>query len=171
MRFKDEHCSYCGSNFENNKQFVDNTNYPKQCVACGNITYKNPIPVVVTMVGSLVGKELKASFLVVKRKHDPQKDRWAFPGGFLECNESWQEGSARELFEETGIKISPNELSFHDMFTASNGNLIIFSFCWGEDNLDITKFIPNEEVSELKLISEIEELAFPTHTEVLKRFL
>jgi hypothetical protein len=32
-------------------------------------------------------------------------------------------------------------------------------------------FVPNEEVSEIKLINKPIELAFPSHTEMLKRHL
>jgi 8-oxo-dGTP diphosphatase len=160
---KDMFCNYCAHPLDLFSK------YPKNCPGCNNTIYKNPIPVVITIVADLIGKNQELAILVIKRKNEPQKDCWAFPGGYLECNETWQEGSARELFEETGIVISPNDLGVQDIATASNGNLIIFSFCW-VDNLDISKFVPNEEVSELKLITKLEELAFPTHTEILKRY-
>lgn len=36
--------------------------------------------------------------------------KWTLPGGGCKSGESNQEAAARELFEETGIKISPNKL-------------------------------------------------------------
>lgn len=49
--------------------------------------------------------------VLIKRKHEPFKDCWALPGGFLECGkETLEEAAARELFEETSLKTKPEEL-------------------------------------------------------------
>ena len=47
--------------------------------------------------------------LLIQRKNDPFKDQWALPGGFLEENETLEEGAKRELEEETGLKIEKLE--------------------------------------------------------------
>jgi len=43
--------------------------------------------------------------LLVQRKNEPFRDQWALPGGFLEENETMEEGAIRELEEETGLKL------------------------------------------------------------------
>lgn len=43
--------------------------------------------------------------LLVKRKAEPFKEKWALPGGFLEEEETLEAGARRELQEETGLKI------------------------------------------------------------------
>lgn len=48
--------------------------------------------------------------LLIKRKHSPGKGLWALPGGHVNPNETAEDGSIRELFEETSIKITEGVL-------------------------------------------------------------
>ena len=43
------------------------------------------------------------NIMLIKREKDPFKDYWAFPGGFIEMNETLIESAKRELYEETGL--------------------------------------------------------------------
>lgn len=158
---KDSFCSYCAYPFNSSQD-----SYPKTCSDCGNVLYKNPLPVVVPIVTTYINNKL--SVLIIKRNIEPQKGRWALPGGYLECNETWQEGSGRELFEETGLVFDIKPLSLLEVTSAKSGNLLIFSYC-NLPFVDISYFTPNSEVSELKFISDIEDLAFPTHTDIVSR--
>ena len=51
-------------------------------------------------------EEQTISVLLIKRKYEPFKGKWAIPGGFVLNNESLEEAVERELKEETGIKIN-----------------------------------------------------------------
>lgn len=65
--------------------------------------YKYPHPAVTTdcVIFCFDGTQLKV--LLIKRGIDPYKGRWAFPGGFLNPDESAEDGALRELKEETGF--------------------------------------------------------------------
>lgn len=54
----------------------------------------------------LFSKDL-SKVLLIKRKFDPCKDMFATPGGFINPDETVQEGAIRELKEETGIDKTP----------------------------------------------------------------
>ncbi|HTV00901.1 MAG TPA: NUDIX hydrolase [Luteitalea sp.] len=43
--------------------------------------------------------------VLIKRKYEPLAGRWSIPGGTLEVGEPLEEGVARELLEETGLKV------------------------------------------------------------------
>jgi 8-oxo-dGTP diphosphatase len=44
------------------------------------------------------------SVVLIKRKHEPFKDNWALPGGFVEYGETTEQSVFREVLEETGLK-------------------------------------------------------------------
>lgn len=65
--------------------------------------YKYPHPSVTTdcVIFGFDGNQLQV--LLIERGIEPYKGRWAFPGGFLNMEESAEEGALRELKEETGL--------------------------------------------------------------------
>lgn len=65
--------------------------------------YKYPRPALTAdcVVFGFDGADL--SLLLIQRKNDPFKGYWAFPGGFMEMEETIEECAFRELREETGI--------------------------------------------------------------------
>lgn len=66
-------------------------------------TYQYPRPAVTADIVLIDLSSIKPFVLLIKRKNTPYKDCWAFPGGFIEMDETLLEAAYRELFEETGV--------------------------------------------------------------------
>ena len=67
-------------------------------------TYKYPRPAV-TADCVVIANETVPRVLLVQRGIEPFKDSWAFPGGFMNMDETTEECAIRELMEETGLKV------------------------------------------------------------------
>ena len=67
-------------------------------------TYKYPRPAV-TADCIVITREADAKVLLIQRGDDPYKGCWAFPGGFMNMDETTEQCAIRELEEETGLKV------------------------------------------------------------------
>ena len=68
-------------------------------------TYKYPRPAV-TADCVVITREAEPKVLLIQRGADPYKGCWAFPGGFMNMDETTEQCAIRELEEETGLKVS-----------------------------------------------------------------
>jgi ADP-ribose pyrophosphatase YjhB (NUDIX family) len=87
----------------------------------------------------------------------------------MEIGEQWQDAVARELFEETGISTDPTQITFFSALSSPGGHLLIFGRCQALSQLPA--FSANHEVSELVVVDQPIELAFPLHTQALHEIL
>ncbi|MCG8472496.1 MAG: NUDIX domain-containing protein [Desulfobacterales bacterium] len=71
----------------------------RRCTVCGTVAYENPVPATCVVVVDGEGR-----LLLVKRNVEPKTGMWCLPGGFMELDETPEEGAMRELLEEAGIK-------------------------------------------------------------------
>lgn len=67
-------------------------------------TYKYPRPAV-TADCVVVTREANPKVLLIQRGNEPFKGCWAFPGGFMNMDETVEQCAVRELEEETGLKV------------------------------------------------------------------
>jgi len=66
-------------------------------------TYKHPRPAVTVDIVLFLKRENQTFVLLIQRKHEPYKNYWATPGGFVDENEDPLAAAHRELLEETNI--------------------------------------------------------------------
>jgi len=75
-----------------------------------NSTPPPPVTYAANMVLFAEMEETTASVLLIKRGHEPCAGRWALPGGRVEADKETSEDAVlRELEEETGIAIHPQD--------------------------------------------------------------
>ena len=68
-------------------------------------TYKYPRPAV-TADCVVITNDPLPNVLLIQRGADPYKGAWAFPGGFMNMDETTEQCAIRELEEETGLKVA-----------------------------------------------------------------
>lgn len=176
MYNKDSYCSFCGT------KFTEQINWPRKCFICYNDSYKNPIPVVVAIVPvcrytipNPMDPNPFQNVLIEKRNIEPQKGGWAYPSGYIDFGETWQQAIVRELQEEVGLFTKEEDFTLFDVVNSISGNMLIFCLHKGIHEDDI-KFILNDEVSEIDLpnisssFDKYQFLCFPTHNDMWKKF-
>ena len=68
-------------------------------------SYDYPRPAV-TADCIVMTREDDPKVLLIERGHEPFKGCWAFPGGFMNMDETTEQCAIRELEEETGLQIT-----------------------------------------------------------------
>lgn len=134
------------------------------------MAYTYPYPRPALTVDAVVFKETNAKMnvLLVQRKNEPFKDKWALPGGFVEMDETLEAAVKRELAEETGI--TGVELFQLHTFSAlkrdPRGRTVSVVFCGMMKNDE--KSSAGDDAAEVEWfeIDRLPELAFD-HNEVV----
>jgi ADP-ribose pyrophosphatase YjhB (NUDIX family) len=157
---KNAHCSYCGH------AFVENQPWPRKCVSCNNISFVNPTPVAVCLL------PVDGGLLCVRRAIPPGQGLLALPGGYIDREETWQQAAARELFEETGITIDPDEIEHFRTHSSrlGDGILLIFGRARPRTWSSLPSFKATDETSETVIIKAAQSLAFPLHTQAVQEY-
>jgi len=108
----------------------------------------------------------KGGILLIKRKHEPFKGKWAIPGGHLDEGESLEQAAVREAKEETGLDVKFLEQlhTYSDLQRDPRGHFITTVF-YAEASGDIKAGDDAKEV-EIFHLDKLPELAFD-HKKIL----
>ena len=90
-----KYCPKCGSS-----HFVVNNEKSKRCADCGFVYYFNSSAATVAFI-----LNERNELLVCRRGKEPKKGTLDLSGGFIDMYETGEEGVAREVLEETGLKV------------------------------------------------------------------
>ncbi|RAP34578.1 ADP-ribose pyrophosphatase [Candidatus Marinamargulisbacteria bacterium SCGC AG-439-L15] len=156
------YCIKCGS--QTDWLIPELDTHPRDvCTRCDYIHYVNPSPI----VGVL--PIYKGKVLLCKRNIEPKKNFWTLPAGFMEVNESIEEGALRELDEEAGV--SAKIVFLQSVFSMTYVNQVYMMFL---GQLDSDRCNPGEETLEARFFLKEEvpwdELAFKPVTFSLKAY-
>ncbi|MFC6598910.1 adenylosuccinate synthetase [Kitasatospora paranensis] len=154
------HCHWCGTRYTEGT-----TGWPRTCPGCEEVSYRNPLPVVVTLL-PVVAPEANG-LVVIRRTIEPGRGELALPGGYIDYGESWQQACVRELREETGIRADQGQVALvaTDSDTAG-GFLCLFGMLPPQRIGDLPPSVPTDETEGWQFLPTPSQLAFPFHTRV-----
>lgn len=121
--------------------------------------YKYPHPAVTTDCVIFGFDGMKLNVLLIERGVYPYKGRWAFPGGFLNMDESADEGARRELKEETNLSAAyveqfgtfsdPNRDPRERVITIAYFALVKLQDVKGGDDAAKAQWFPMDQIPQL----------------------
>ena len=157
MRF----CPDCGA--ETRRTMPDGDTLERSvCTDCEKIHYQNP-KVVVGAVCEWEGK-----ILLCRRAIEPRSGFWTIPAGFMEMDESTEQGAIRETMEEANARVEITDLlAIYNIVRLSQvqifyrARMLTPDFAAGIETLELDLFA----------IEDIpwDELAFPTVNWILTK--
>lgn len=100
--YKFRYCPVCGSG-----RFVEHGPLARRCEACGFAFYSNPKGATAAFI-----LNDKGELLCGVRANEPAAGTLDLVGGFIDLDESAEEGLCREIKEETGLMVSPSQLRY-----------------------------------------------------------
>lgn len=137
-------------------------------------SYKYPRPAVTADCVVFAREGGEAYVLLVERGHEPYRGAWAFPGGFMEMDETAEECATRELREETGLEAAPESLVQIGAFTAVDrdprGRVVTVAFVCSMDGRRQVCGGDDAARAEWFPVNELPELAFD-HKEIMSKAL
>ncbi|WP_327070266.1 NUDIX domain-containing protein [Kitasatospora sp. NBC_01250] len=155
------HCHWCGTAYP-----AGTSGWPRTCPGCGEISYRNPLPVAVSLL-PVNRPDGGQSLVVIRRTIEPGYGELALPGGYVDYGESWQQAAVRELREETGIHADVSGVTLIATTSDPGGSFIgLFALLPAQDLADLPPSVPTEETEGWQLIDEPTRLAFPFHTRI-----
>jgi 8-oxo-dGTP diphosphatase len=106
--------------------------------------------------------------LLGRRNKDPQRGYWVIPGGKIHAFEGIAEAAAREISEETGLKVHVgDQLGAYEIINPPNEHRIVI-YSWGT----VTEGEPkaSDDLSDIRFFS-VEELGTVQMTALVRRVL
>ncbi|MER7819366.1 NUDIX domain-containing protein [Streptomyces sp. NPDC096153] len=159
---RDSHCSSCGA------PYSGPADWPRTCAGCGDIAYRNPLPVAVALL-PVTGPH-PTGLVVITRTIEPQRGRIALPGGFIDHTEDWKHAVVRELKEETGIDAAHEQVRLADALSSPGGHLLLFGLLPQRPADELPASAPTDETEGWHVLHEPAELAFPLHTTAVRNW-
>ena len=131
------------------------------CSKCGRIHYLDPKVAATTIV------QWNEKVLMIRRANEPGLGLWSLPGGYVDRGELVEAAAAREVLEETGLKV--NVTALVGVFSEVRHPVILVAY---DSQIAGGDLKPGTEVTEMDFFSleHLPPLAFPRDHEILQRW-
>lgn len=119
-------CPACGTSLDTRHVEGHDRAY---CPACEQVVWHNPVPTAGVAVVDHVADAPQV--LLVRRSQPPGAGTWSLPAGFVEYGEHPRAAAARELAEETGLRVDPDALvllDVDDLMHPSDRHLVTIAY-------------------------------------------
>ena len=129
------------------------------CAACGRVIFYDPKLAATTVV------ESGGRVLFVRRLTQPGYGLWSLPGGYVDRGEVVEQAAAREVLEETGLRVEITGLV--GLFAESGHPVVVAAYHCHSVRGDAA---PGPEVSQLGYfaLDSLPPLAFDRDREILR---
>lgn len=129
--------------------------------------YEYPRPAV-TADCVVITKEKEPKVLLIQRGHEPFKGCWAFPGGFMNMDETTEQCAVRELEEETGLKVADIQQigAYSKVDRDPRGRTVTVAYLAVIEKPEAVKGLDDAAKAQWFPISALPELAFD-HEEIM----
>ena len=156
MNQQDRFCPSCGGTLE--ARFAPGGARPV-CAACGSVIFYDPKLAATTVV------ESGGRVLFVRRLTQPGYGLWSLPGGYVDRGEVVEQAAAREVLEETGLRVEITGLV--GLFAESGHPVVVAAYHCHSVRGDAA---PGPEVSQLGYfaLDSLPPLAFDRDREILR---
>jgi len=109
---------------------------------------------------------------LIRRGSEPLRGEWSIPGGTLELGENLEQGVARELLEETGIRVRVLELiEVFDRIYAEDGTIAARAQKKPRFHYVIVDYLCERIGGEPRAGSDVTEVVFAREDELAKYHL
>jgi len=157
------YCGNCGHSIT--IQVPDGDDRERHCCnSCGSIHYFNP-RIIVACLPVWEGK-----IMLCRRGIEPRKGYWTLPGGFMELNETTEDGAIRETWEETKAEVEIERLQ--GIYNMPQINQVYFVYL---AKMKSAHYEITPESTEIELVDPKDipwdKLAFRVMKKVLEQFV
>ena len=132
------------------------------CPRCGHVVYLDPKVAATCIV------ERDGSVLMIRRALQPGIGLWSIPGGYVDRGEVVESAAAREVLEETGLKVDLGGLI--GLFSEPGNPVIVAVYAARETGGALGAGPEALEVGFFD-VAQLPELAFPRDREVLAKWI
>ena len=133
--------------------------------------YEYPRPAV-TADCVVITKETEPKVLLIQRGNEPFKGQWAFPGGFMNMDETAEQCAIRELEEETGLKVTEIRQigAYSKVDRDPRGRTVTVAYLAIIDKVEAVKGLDDAAKAQWFSLSSLPKLAFD-HEDIMNNVI